>query len=249
MNVDTTRTVKDIVTDFPSAARVFEEKRIDYCCGGQKTLQDACKEAQLPLDEVVQSIESAEAMAHTANPLADWKEASISQLIQHIVEKHHAYCRQEHEHLGTLLAKVVQVHGAHHPELARIQSLFNKMHAELAMHLVKEERTLFPMILEMENAAKAQKPLPRLPFGTIQNPVSMMILEHDETGTQLKEIHRLSQGYQAPEDACGSYRSLYEGLKLFEQDMHQHIYLENYVLFPRTVALEKQFDNLHPETA
>ena len=171
----------------------------------------------------------------------------LPDLIQQIVKKHHAYCRQEQERLGMLLAKIVQVHGANHPELSRIQSLFTRMTKELAMHLLKEEKTLFPIILEMGRASLQKDPMPRLAFGTIQNPVSMMILEHDECGRVLKKMDSLNHDYEPPEDACDSYRRLYQGLKEFEEDMHQHVYLENHVLFPRTVSLEKHFKARHSE--
>lgn len=242
MRVDATKPVKDFVAEFPAAAQIFEKTGIDYCCGGEKSLQEACKGAHVTVEEILQSIENARASESPQNQPTDWNKVSLSSLIQYIVEKHHDYCRQEQERLGTLLGKVVQVHGASHPELNRIQLLFTRMTKDLALHLMKEENTLFPMILEMESAVLRKKSLPRPSFGTIENPVSMMILEHDESGKALKEMHSLSHGYEPPEDACNSYRSLYQGLKEFEQDMHQHIYVENYVLFPRTVSLEKHFD-------
>ena len=244
MRVDATRRVKDVVAEFPAAAQIFESTGIDYCCGGEKSLQDACNGAHVKVEEVLQSIENAGASESPQNQPTDWNKVPLSILIQYIVEKHHAYCRNEQERLGTLVAKVVQVHGANHAELSRIQSLFIRMSKELAMHLAKEENTLFPMILQMESAALRKEAMPRPAFGTIQNPVSMMILEHDESGRALKEMRSLSHGYEPPEDTCNSYRNLYQGLKDFEQDMHQHIYIENYVLFPRTVSLERHIDAL-----
>ncbi|MGH9453348.1 MAG: iron-sulfur cluster repair di-iron protein [Terriglobia bacterium] len=241
MKVDATRRVKDVVAEFPLAAQIFERTGIDYCCGGEKSLQDACNSAHVKVEEILQSIENAGASASPQNQPTDWNQVPLSILIQYIVEKHHAYCRNEQERLGTLLTKVVQVHGANHAELGRIQSLFTRMAKDLALHLMKEENTLFPMILQMESAALRNEAMPRPSFGTIQNPVSMMILEHDESGRALKEMRSLSQGYEPPDDACASYRSLYQGFKEFEQDMHEHIYIENYVLFPRTVSLEKHF--------
>lgn len=247
MRLDATKPVKAIVNEFSAAARIFEKSGIDYCCGGEKSLQDACKDAHLTVKELQRLIETARIADGSEDQLAHWSQVPLPDVIDHIVKKHHAYCRQEQERLGTLLAKVVEVHGDRRPELKRIQSLFNPMTQELAQHLVKEEKTLFPIILEMGRASLQKAPMPRLAFGTIQYPVSMMILEHDECGRVLKEIHRLSHGYEPPDDACSSYRSLYQGLKEFEEDMHQHVYLENHILFPRTVSLEKHFGVRHAE--
>lgn len=247
MNADATRSVKAIVNEFPAAARVFESAGIDYCCGGEKPLQDACKDAHVKVEEILRLIEDDRIPDSSENQLANWIQVPLPDLIEYIVKKHHAYCRQEQARLGTLLTKVVQVHGHRHPELKRIQSLFDGMAKDLTHHLAKEEETLFPIILAMGRASLEKEPMPRLALGAVQNPVSMMILEHDECGRILKEMHSLSHGYEPPADACGSYQSLYQGLKEFEEDMHHHVYLENYVLFPRTVSLEKQFGVRHAE--
>ncbi|MGH9378195.1 MAG: iron-sulfur cluster repair di-iron protein [Terriglobia bacterium] len=242
MNVDTSKPVKDIVAAAPNAARVFEQMGIDYCCGGAKPLGEACRAANRPLSEVIQALEAAGEPAREG--ATDWSHAPLADVIEHVVGKHHAYCRQEQERIALLLDKVVQAHGARRPELGRMQSLFDQMKKELSMHLMKEESTLFPMILEMERAASRKQTMARPPFGTIRNPISMMIREHEDSGAELKEMNQLSHGYQPPEDACNSTRSLYQGLREFEQDMHQHIYLENYILFPRAVELEHQLDAL-----
>ncbi|MGH9470947.1 MAG: hemerythrin domain-containing protein, partial [Terriglobia bacterium] len=186
----------------------------------------------------LQSVAKAGQLADSSGP-DHWETASLSALSRHIVEKHHAFCREALEGITALLAKTVQAHGANHPELGRIQSLFSGMSSELNLHMMKEEKTLFPMIAQMEDARSQGRPPAQFPFGRIQNPISMMIFEHNDTGNGLKEIRELSKGYEPPADACNTYRSLYEGLREFEADMHQHIYLENYVLFPRTVALER----------
>jgi regulator of cell morphogenesis and NO signaling len=247
MEINSASQVKDIVARFPTAMAVFEARGIDYCCGGEKSLEEACASARVPVEEILQWVKDGVAQGGSAEPSKDWSEAPLSELIEHIVNQHHAYCRKEEQRLAALLAKVVQVHSSKHPELVQMQSVFAKMTQDLAMHLQKEENTLFPLILEMDRAAARGESLPRPAFGTIENPVSMMILEHDQTGTQLKELHRLSHGYRPPNDACASTLGLFEGLRAFEQDMHQHIYLENYVLFPRTVTLEKHFDRLRKE--
>lgn len=238
MTLSAATPVKDIVAEDQRAARVFEKLGIDYCCGGEQTLESACQVLNLSPEQVLKSVgEAAQPPAAAGSP--DWETASLSSLSRHIVEKHHTFSREESERIAALLVKTVQAHGANHPELRQIQSLFSRLSAELNLHMMKEEQTLFPMIEKMEMAWLDAKPLQPFPFGSIRNPISMMIYEHNDTGDELKEIRKLSKDYSPPADACNTYRSLFEALKGFEEDMHRHIYLENYVLFPRTVALER----------
>jgi regulator of cell morphogenesis and NO signaling len=175
-----------------------------------------------------------------STPSAISKEKSLSSLMAHIVEKHHAYCRRELELIEQLLRKVVSAHGANHPELRRIQSLFAKLAADLKQHLLKEEQTLFPMITRMEEASAKSIAPPRFPFGTIANPIRMMVMEHDVGSKELLQIRALSSGYAVPSDASENYRLLYQKLKEFEEDMQQHVHLEDHQLFPRAVSLEQE---------
>lgn len=247
MNIDVSKPVKDLVAELPNAARVFEQMGIDYCCGGAKPLEEACRAANVGAGEVLRALE--ETRAEGRGSIEDWGQAPLAELIRHIVQKHHAYCRREQDLVTHLFDKVVQVHGAKHPEFRHMQSLFDRMQKDLLMHLVKEENTLFPMILEMERAASQKQPLPRPPFGTIRNPISMMVREHEDSGAELMEMKQLSHGYEPPEDACNTLRNLFQTLKAFEEDMHQHIYLENYILFPRAVEVERRLDALREEVS
>jgi regulator of cell morphogenesis and NO signaling len=169
----------------------------------------------------------------------DSEHASLASLMDHIVLKHHAYCRGEIARLGQLMSTVVRRHADRHPELRRIQSLFMKMGKDLEQHLLKEEQTLFPIITRMEEAHNLKTALPKLPFGTIANPIRMMLLEHDTGDRELDEIRELSSDYKTPADADAEYEALFQGLCNFEQDMKQHVFLENDRLFPRTIALEQ----------
>ena len=238
MEIDTRKTVKEIVLEMPGSEDVFERLGIDYCCGGDKRLEDACQAAGRPVGEVLQLLEAAKNTVPAEAGASDWSQQSLASLVNHIVEKHHTFCRQELARLELLLAKVSEVHGANHPELRRIQTIFSGMSKELQMHLIKEEQTLFPYIARMEDAVTRGMPFPRPPFGTVQNPVRMMVLEHDNAGAALHEMRKLSGDHQVPEDGCSSYKALYEGLRSFESDMHQHVHLENNILFPRALALE-----------
>lgn len=238
MVIDQTKPVKDIVLGIPASANLFEQLGIDYCCGGDKPLDEACRAAGLQLETVTRALENVGSAAHAQDNEIDWSGQPLAGLMTHIVGKHHAFCRQEVARLEPLLDKVVQVHGAAHPELVRIQALFSGLSKELAFHLVKEEQTLFPYISRMEEAVTSGVLFTKPSFGTVENPVQMMILEHDDAGAALHEIRSLSNTYQPPADACGSYRALYDGLHAFETDMHHHVHLENNVLFPRALAME-----------
>jgi regulator of cell morphogenesis and NO signaling len=231
------KTIAEVALENPAATRVLEELGIDYCCGGNRTLEQACQAVNLNVDQVLQSIEAATRSAVDTG--RDWPTAPLSELIAHIQSTHHEYTRAEIERLPVLLDKVVGVHGANHPELGRIREVFAGLAEELRMHMMKEEMVLFPYVLRLEAAARRNAPLGRPPFGTVQNPVAMMVHEHDDAGNALREIRAASNGFTAPADACTSFRALYQALAVFEADLHQHIHLENNILFPRAIALEK----------
>jgi regulator of cell morphogenesis and NO signaling len=159
-------------------------------------------------------------------------------LIDYIQSTHHKYTREEIGRLGPLFEKVCTVHGKSHPELFQIHEIFQDLAQELSAHMMKEEMILFPYVTRMEAAVMKNEPIPRPPFGSVQNPVSMMEHEHDSAGNALRAMREASNGYSAPADACVSFQTLYSVLVEFETDLHQHIHLENNVLFPRAIAIE-----------
>jgi regulator of cell morphogenesis and NO signaling len=234
MQIDANKTVRELALENPNATRVFERLGIDYCCGGGKSLSEACATAQLPLEQVVESL----AQEQPAPATRDWSQASLAELIQHIVETHHVYVKQEAPRLEQLAAKVASVHGQNHPEVLRIRSTFSNLAMELGSHLMKEEQILFPYIVEMEEAAAQGHAAPPCGFGTIQNPVRMMMFEHDSAGAALRELRAASSDYTTPADACVTYKTFYAALEAFEADLHQHIHLENNILFPRATQME-----------
>ena len=236
MTVQVNQAVREIVTSNPGAARTLEKFGIDYCCGGERSLADACSFAKVNLEQVVIELERPQMQVEER----DWQKASLAELAGFIVSKHHGFTREEIARLLPLIAKVVGVHAQNHSELLEIQGLFHGLADELTMHMMKEERMLFPYIALLEEAlSKGRRPAPPM-FGTVQNPVRMMMLEHDSAGDTLRKIREITRGYTAPEDACVSYRALYSALLEFEADLHHHIHLENNILFPRAVKLESQ---------
>ena len=237
MILETTKTVKEYALEIPGATRIFEKLGIDYCCGGGKSLADACAGAGVAVGEVLGSLKGIERSDET--PAGEgWQTAALAELIVHVVEKHHTFTREELARLEALFAKVCGVHGQNHPELFRIQKQFQELSRDLEPHMLKEERVLFPYITQMEEAAKNHRTLPAPPFGTVRNPVRVMLAEHDAAGEILREMRETSSDYTVPEDGCISYRTLYGALAALEADLHQHIHLENNILFPRAAEME-----------
>ncbi len=236
MTLTTEKTVRDLAVENPSATRVFEKLGIDYCCGGGSTLESVCKAKGISYENVAASL--AELEKHAPPTERDWQTAPLAELIGHIVSKHHGFVRCETPRLAALIAKVVGVHGKNHPELDRVQQVFAQVEQELTMHMMKEEQILFPAVIQMEEAKRRGVPAAPPMFGTVRNPIRMMMAEHDSAGDGFSTMRDATQNFTAPDDACISYRTLYNALLEFEADLHQHIHLENNILFPRAVAME-----------
>ncbi|HKH99676.1 MAG TPA: iron-sulfur cluster repair di-iron protein [Candidatus Sulfotelmatobacter sp.] len=242
MPLTTEKTVRELALENSAATRVFEKLGIDYCCGGNQTLEQACRAANLPMEQVLDSLEAAQRApqpgANDNDNDRDWRRESLTDLIAHITRTHHKFVREEIARLGPLFQKVCGVHGKNHPELPRMQATFADLAQELTMHLMKEEMVLFPYVIRMEEAVIQKEPVLPPPFGTVQNPVSMMMHEHDSAGIALRVLRQASTGYTPPPEACASYQALYRALAEFEADLHQHIHLENNILFPRAIEME-----------
>lgn len=220
----------DLVTAHPDAARVLERFGLDFCCGGAATLAAACDERGIDPAEV----EAALNEVGEPNP-ADWSTMGVGELVDHLEATHHAFLRVELDHLQRLVDKVEAVHGDRHHELAEVHATFIDLRADLEPHLLKEERVLFPMIREL---AAATEP-PAFHCGSLRNPISVMMREHDRAGELLGRLRTLTDGYTPPSDSCASYRALYDGLGRLEADTHLHVHKENNLLFPAVVAMER----------
>ena len=236
MTLNTTKTVRELALEVPNATRVFERLKIDYCCGGGRNIAEACAAVGVRVDELSQLLDGAG--ASTQDGARDYRTGPLADLIRHILDTHHVYTREESARIQALLEKVCGKHGEHHPHLFEVRELFLKLDADLQPHLFKEEQILFPYILRLEAARTAGGMPPFAPFGTVNNPVRMMLSEHDTAGDLLREIRAAASDFRAPDDACMSFRALFRALEDFEADLHQHIHLENNVLFPRAVELE-----------
>jgi regulator of cell morphogenesis and NO signaling len=238
MSINATSIVRDLAIEVPGATRVFEKLGIDYCCGGAKPLREACSTAGVAVDDVVHSLEQAAVAPTERNEDHDWRDEPLTALVAYILDTHHVFDREELGRIEPLLAKVVSVYLQSHPELVEIQRVFIALKQDLLNHMLKEEQVLFPYIIELQEAADRRAPKPFPFFGTVSNPVRMMLTEHDMAGDMLRSIRELSSNFTVPADACVSYRTLYEALEGLERDLHKHIHLENNLLFPRAVEME-----------
>lgn len=236
--INSNTTVREIALQMPESTRVFERLKIDYCCGGNQPLADACASAGLDVDALVALLgEVADSKAQNATG-QDFQNTSLTGLIDHIVNTHHVFTKSEMDRLEALTAKVINAHGERHPELIQLGDLLTALCADLRPHMFKEEQVLFPYIVALTRASDQNQRPPFAPFGTVNNPVRMMMREHDVAGQLLREMRALTSDYKVPPDACVSYQTLYQALENLETDLHQHIHLENNILFPKSVALE-----------
>lgn len=224
-------TLGELAADRPSRARIFESFGVDYCCGGQRTLADACAEKGIAVADVVAALEQDEAAL--AGSDADWRTVSLDRLVDHIESTHHVFLRREMPRVAGLLDKVVIVHGEKHPELHRVHSVYTAFQDEMYAHLSKEENVLFPLITRIADGTGGGSHC-----GSITNPIRVMLMEHDAAGGALAAMRELTHGFKAPPDACGSFVALLDGLAELELDTHQHIHKENNILFPRAIQAE-----------
>lgn len=233
--LEITDTIGDMVARRPALSQAFERAGIDYCCGGKKTLEEACREKGIDPSAFLSTLE--EAMQPGGKEAAvDAVAMSLADLADHIEQKHHAYLRSELPRLGRMMEKVVSVHGDREPRLHQLRETFLALSAELSNHMLKEERILFPMVRQLEASDEA----PIFHCGTLANPIRQMEREHEQAGSALEELRGLTDGYTSPEWACDTYRLLLNGLADLGRDLHQHIHKENNVLFPKALAMEER---------
>jgi len=234
MRTASERTVREIAIANPATARVFESLGIDYCCGGSLLLSAACERANIPLQTALQMLEACE--QSPGRRVMD--DAPLGEITQHIVDRHHGFVRRESPRIQALLTKVCGKHGPAHNELFEVRTLFATLSDELAQHMMKEERILFPYIEALAAATEASAC-----FATVESPISVMIADHENAGAVLAKLRELTKGFQPPESACPTFRALYQALEEFEHDLHWHVHLENNILFPRAIAAERERRN------
>lgn len=227
----------DLVNMYPQLTPALESMRLDYCCGGHRSLAEACGQAGLDVGEAVDTLQSmaSEAPAASSSLLA-LARATPSALADHIVQTHHTYLRGELPRLTELAERVVTVHGERHPELADVRDTFAALRADLEPHLDREEQIVFPLVREIDTALRSGNSV----NGAFENPVSVLQDDHEHVGALLAQLRELTSDFTAPADGCASYRALYEALHRLTDDTHLHVHKENNILFPAVVERERQ---------
>ena len=225
--------VGQIVAEFPQAAEIFKEYRIDFCCGGDKTLTAAVKELNLNENNIINKLNQAYVtMKNQQSEFGeiDWREQSLTHLVDHIINTHHLYLHREMPQISEYVTKILRVHGVAHSELTRVHKLFHLLKLELEQHLIKEEEILFPLIKQYE-----KKPTNQMleQIKTVTNDIES---EHEQAGDIIKELRNITNQYALPADACASFRLAYQKLEEMESDLFQHIHLENNILHPRLLS-------------
>lgn len=228
-------TVGLVVARRPALSRVFEQVGIDYCCGGKKTLEEACTEKGIDPEGLVDRLEGALSLGDH-EPVVDAAAMSLAELADHIEQTHHVYLRSELPRLESMTEKVASVHGGKDPRLDEVRNTFQALAQELSSHMMKEEQILFPMVRQLE----ASESTPTFHCGSVQNPIQQMEHEHDQVGSALERLRELTDGFTLPEWACNTYRAMLDALAHLERDLHQHIHKENNVLFPSALEMEKK---------
>ncbi len=231
-------TIGDAATRIPAAKAAFEHLGIDYCCGGSGKLQTALKEKGITVENVLDAIQQGES-DRTGHTDRDWSTASLTELADYIVATHHTFMKRELPRITGLLAKVTAAHAREHGAMLReLSETFQGLREELDMHLLKEEQILFPMISATDAFMAGNGERPVSHCGTVQNPIRQMEHEHENAGQALARMRALTDNYKLPGDACMTFGTLYEALEAMERDLHEHIHLENNILFPAAVELE-----------
>lgn len=236
MNITKENTLGEIVAKDFRTATVFDQYKLDFCCKGSRSIEEACQQASIDTTEVIQALEQ---VSHSNQTNIDFNNWPLDLLADYIEKKHHRYVSDQIPVLQRYLDKIYTIHGQKHPELAEIKNLFSESAAELTVHMKKEELMLFPFIRKMTEARQVGSNRPPAPFGSVQNPVLIMIHDHDMEGDRFRRIAQLSSNYSSPADGCSTYQVTLALLKEFEKDLHVHIHLENNILFPKAIALEQ----------
>ena len=228
--------IGELVAKDYRTASVFKKYSIDFCCQGNRTIQDACDKKNIDSKKVLEDLDTL--VQTKSEATTDYQSWPLDLLADYIEKKHHRYVQDKTLEIQPYLDKICRVHGEHHPELFEIKNEFNASAGELAAHMKKEELILFPFIRKMVKVKQENSNVEAANFGTVKNPIQMMMDEHTVEGNRFRRIEELSNNYTPPQDACNTYRVSFALLKEFEQDLHLHIHLENNILFPKAVEIE-----------
>jgi regulator of cell morphogenesis and NO signaling len=239
MALPPTATLAELASTYPSLSRELERLVLDYCCGGKRSLEEACRQQGLDLATVVAELSR---QPLEDEPPAAWLAMQPAELVDHVEATHHQFLKREMPRLSELAERVIRAHGERHPELIRVAEVFAEIRTDLEPHLRKEEHIIFPMIRTLASASSR----PSFDGGSIAKPIAVLEREHSVVGGLLAQLRQLTDGYQAPADTCASTKALMAGLAELEADTHLHVHKENNHLFPTVKALEKQLPREAP---
>ncbi len=231
------KTLRDIVTENFNAASVFEKYGLDFCCKGGISLDEACKQKGLNREQIFSELSDV-AYEESSQRYFQWE---LPFLIDYIVNNHHAYIKTQVPLINFHLEKVIRAHGERHPEVKEVESIFHTQSQGLLNHMMKEENVLFPFIKQLVQSRSLGTEPPQAHFGDISGPIAAMLAEHEEVGGELARLRDLLLDYTPPDDACTTMRLLYQELEAFEKDLHKHVFLENTILFPKAIRIEREF--------
>lgn len=238
MDIQPETQIAAVASAHPATIRVFQRHGVDFCCGGKRPLSEVCGEKDLAFENLKQELSAA--IAGSPASQRSWQDAPLGELVSFIVDRYHQWLKDELPRLTQMMNKVLAVHGERHPDLQAVGQTFEAILAEIAPHMMKEERVLFPYITEMDGLAQRGKALAGSPFGSVRNPIGSMEQDHEVLGRLLVKLRQQTGDFTPPDDACNTYRGLFHGLTEMEGELHEHIHLENNVLHPRSVALEEK---------
>lgn len=243
METLTEKTIGQFVASNYKTAAIFKKHKIDFCCNGNRTLSQACEQQKLDQQKIETELNAVLTASTQQDETINYKFWPLDLLVDYIEKKHHRYVKAQIPILNQYLTKLCKVHGTNHPELFEVKELFDGCGQELTAHMEKEEMMLFPAIRNLVAAQSHSEDLKHFSFGTVKNPIQMMMHEHDTEGSRFRRISELTDTYSPPEDACGTYKVTFALLKEFEEDLQLHIHIENNIIFPKAVQLETELNS------
>ncbi|MEJ7779620.1 MAG: iron-sulfur cluster repair di-iron protein [Daejeonella sp.] len=234
-------TIGQMVAKDYRKAEIFKKLGIDFCCGGKKTVDEVCKTKGLDVNQV--NAELSFAVQQEQNPSLNFDKWDLNFLTDYIINTHHYYVKENVPFITELANKVAKVHGERHAEAVEVADIFTRLGKDLSLHLMKEENLVFPFIKELVHKRKQGAGTSFATFDSISTPTQMMEVEHEQAGEDMASIRTLTNNYLLPVDACTSYTILYKKLQEFENDLFNHVHLENNILFPKAIELEQAMRN------
>lgn len=237
MNQSTEKTIGQIVAEDYRKAKVFEEFGLDFCCGGNKTIAEASAKNRVNPEEIERALQNLDDEHEDKPPYNKWP---LHFLVDYIINTHHIYARDVLSEINFYSEKVLRAHGENHPELQELYYTLVKLYSKIIKHLDEEEEVVFPYVKKLVEAERNHRTPDLSGFGMVADPISMMEEEHDEAGETMARIRTLTNNFTPPTDACTTYQVLFKKLQAFEQDLHKHVHLENNILFPKALDLERK---------